>query len=84
MRQSGRAILTAIVAGETNPEQLVILVSDRVSEMVEALRGRVAPHHRFLLQFHLDQVATLEEGDREGRRGDGVRASRPFAPPPNG
>src|SRR5262249_56514716 len=62
--QSGRAILSALVAGETDPEQLVPLVSDRVKarrrEIVEALRGRVTPHHRFLLQLHLDQVATLE------------------------
>ena len=40
-------------------------MSDRVKarrrEIVEALRGRVTPHHRFLLQLHLDQVATLEE-----------------------
>ena len=65
MGQSGRAILTALVARETDPEQLVTLASDRVKarrrEIVEALRGRVTPHHRFLLQLHLDQVATLEE-----------------------
>lgn len=65
MGQSGRAILAALVAGETDPEQLVTLVSDRVKarrcDIVEALRGRVTPHHRFLLQLHLDQVATLEE-----------------------
>ena len=64
MGQSGRAILAALVAGETDPERLVTLVSDRVKarrrEIVEALRGRVTPHHRFLLQLHLDQVATLE------------------------
>jgi transposase len=64
MGQSGRAILAALVAGETDPEKLVALVSGRVKtprrEIVEALRGRVTPHHRFLLQLHLDQVATLE------------------------
>jgi transposase len=64
MGQSGRAILSALVAGETDPEQLVTLASDRVKarrrEIVEALLGRVTPHHRFLLQLHLDQVATLE------------------------
>jgi transposase len=40
MGQSGRAILTALVAGETDPEQLVTLVSGRVKarhrEIVEA------------------------------------------------
>src|SRR5262249_979849 len=35
-------------------------VKARRSEIVEALRGRVTPHHRFLLQLHLDQVDTLE------------------------
>jgi transposase len=62
--QSGRAVLAALVAGETDPERLVPLVSDRVKtprrELLEALRGRVTRHHRFLLKLHLDQVATLE------------------------
>ncbi len=65
MGQSGRAILAALVAGETDPEKLVTLVSNRVKaprrEILEALRGRVTPHHRFLLKLHLDQIATLEE-----------------------
>jgi len=64
MGQSGRAILAALVAGETDPEQLVSLVSDRVKTprrvLLEALQGRVTRHHRFLLKLHLDQVATLE------------------------
>jgi transposase len=65
MGQSGRAVLAAIVGGQTTPEQLATLVSPRVkaprSAIVEALRGHVTAHHRFLLQLHLDQVATLEE-----------------------
>jgi transposase len=65
MGQSGRAILAALAAGETHPERLVTLVSGRVKtprgEILEALRGRVTPHHRFLLRLHLDQVAALEE-----------------------
>jgi transposase len=65
MGQSGRAVLTAIVSGQTSPDQLALLVSARVKaprpDIVEALRGHVTAHHRFLLQLHLDQVATLEE-----------------------
>lgn len=64
MGQSGRAVLAAVVAGETDPERLAPLVSARVKAsrqaLLEALRGHVTPHHRFLLQLHLDQVATLE------------------------
>ena len=29
--------------------------------LIEALRGRVLPHHRFLLKLHLGQVEALEE-----------------------
>jgi transposase len=65
MGQSGRAVLTAIVSGQTSPDQLAPLVSPRVKaprpDIVEALRGHVTAHHRFLLRLHLDQVATLEE-----------------------
>jgi transposase len=61
--QSGRQILTAIIAGESDPAALATLVNYRVrtpqDEIAEALRGRVNDHHRFLLQLHLDQVDAL-------------------------
>lgn len=61
---SGRAILDAIVAGETNPEKLVALASDRLKAsrktLIEALRGNVTPHHRFLIKLHLDQIDALD------------------------
>jgi transposase len=60
---SGRAMLDALVAGETRPEQLVALAKGRLKAsqetLVEALRGHVTPHHRFLLKLHLDQVDAL-------------------------
>lgn len=60
---SGRAILQALIAGETDPERLADLARGRVkasrAEFVEALRGRVTAHHRFLLQTHLQQVDSL-------------------------
>ena len=70
---SGRAIVEALVAGETEPATLAALAHQRVKappeRMAEALRGRVTSHHRFLLRLHLRQVDALEaavaEIDRE-------------------
>ncbi len=61
---SGRAMLKAIIAGETDPGRLVDLTSGRLkatrAQLVQALRGRVTAHHRFLLGLHLTQVEALE------------------------
>jgi len=61
---SGRAILQALVAGETNPERLAELACGRLkasrADLVAAPHGRITAHHRFLLQLHLAQIATLE------------------------
>ena len=70
---SGRAIVEALVAGETDPATLAALAHQRVKapreKLTEALRGRVTSHHRFLLRLHLRQVDALEaavaEIDRE-------------------
>jgi transposase len=63
MGQSGRAVLDALAAGETDPERLRALVGPRVKASPEALRaaltGRVSPHHRFLLGLHLRQIDAL-------------------------
>jgi transposase len=63
--KSGRAILGALVAGETDPEKLADLALRRLRAKKEllrrALQGRVTEHHRFLLRLLLDQVAGLEE-----------------------
>ena len=64
MGQSGRRILDALVAGETDPEKLVQLTSGRLKAgrivLVEALRGRITKHHRFLLKLHLEQIDGLD------------------------
>jgi transposase len=73
MGKSGRAILDAIVAGETDPTKLVEHVGKGVKapreKIVEALRGKVTSHHRFLLKLHLGQADALanaiDEVDRE-------------------
>lgn len=60
---SGRAMLEAMAAGQSDPERLADLAHPRLraprAELVEALRGRVREHHRFLLRLHLGQVDAL-------------------------
>lgn len=64
--QSGRAILHALIAGETDPERLARLARGRLKashgQLVDALHGRVRPHHRFMLKLHLEQIEAIEAG----------------------
>jgi len=61
---SGRAMLSAIIAGEDNPERLAELAVGtarrKKADLVEALRGRVTPHHRAMLKLHLRLIAALQ------------------------
>ena len=61
---SGRAMIEALIAGETDPGPLAALAHRRLKTspdtLREALRGRVTKHHRFLLQLHLRQIDALE------------------------
>ena len=60
---SGRAILAALIVGETDPERLADCADVRVkasrADIIAAVHGRVTPHHRFLLKLHLSQVDVL-------------------------
>jgi transposase len=62
--KSGRAMLNAIIAGETDPARLAGLAHPGVkspqAKLQEALRGRVTAHHRFLLKLHLGQIDQLD------------------------
>lgn len=75
---SGRAILNALIAGETDPERLADLTRGRLkatrADLVDALHGRITHHHRFMLQLHLTQIDTLETaiGTIEARIGDAL------------
>jgi transposase len=64
MGMSGRAILAAIIAGETDPDRLADLTRGRLkasrTDLSEALHGRVTEHHRFVIQLHLAQIDGLE------------------------
>ncbi len=61
---SGRDMLEALCAGETDPVKLADLARKRLREKIPQLRlalaGRVTEHHRFLLRMHLDHLAHLE------------------------
>ncbi len=64
MGKSGRAMIEALIAGETNPVKLASLADRRVKasqeELRESLRGRVTKQHRFLLRLHVDQIDALD------------------------
>jgi transposase len=62
---SGRAMIQALIDGETDPARLAELAHRRIrtspETLREALRGRVTRHHRFLLALHLKQIGALDE-----------------------
>jgi transposase len=84
MGVSGRAMLAALVRGDTDPQELAALAQRRLRrklpQLEQALHGRVQPHHRLLLQSLLAQVTFLEQ---EITALDGVIETtlRPFAAP---
>ena len=61
---SGRRMLKAMIAGETNPAKLAQLGSTRLKcprdELTAALDGRPTAHHRFLIAHHLSLIEELE------------------------
>src|SRR5207245_228646 len=67
---TGRRLLDARAAGESDPERLADLAHDRRlkasrAEFVDALHGRMTPHHRFMLGLHLRQIDALATAVRE-------------------
>ncbi len=63
MGMSGRAMLDAIVAGETDPVVMASLAKGKLcnkrDQLIEALEGRVHPHQRFILAELLCQLDSL-------------------------
>jgi len=60
---SGRAMIEALIAGETDPAVLAALARRLKApndKLRAALRGRVTRHHRFLLRLHLNQIDALD------------------------
>jgi transposase len=85
MGVSGCAVLQAIVDGEVDPQRLAAHVSVRVkasrAEVLEALRGRVRAHHRFMLKLHLSHIDALDKAiaDIEAEVGRGLEPFRQAA-----
>ena len=67
--KSGRAILQALIAGQSDPEKLADLAQGTARKkraaLLEALRGRVSTHHRGLLKVHLELIVALEQAISE-------------------
>ncbi|MDI7277802.1 MAG: IS110 family transposase [Anaerolineae bacterium] len=65
MGVSGRAILEALLAGNTDPELLADLAKGKLrkkrDKLEQALAGRVSDHHRLLLMTHLEIADDLDE-----------------------
>jgi transposase len=61
---SGRTMIEALIAGQSDPDTLAALAHRRIKAppavLREALRGRVTDHHRFLLQLHLQHIDALD------------------------
>ena len=69
MGASGRAMVEALISGESDPARLAKLADCRLKAapeaLREALRGRVTKHHRFLLRLHVSQVDALDRAIAE-------------------
>lgn len=79
---SGRAILRALIAGETDPDRLLAATTGKLQapreRLLEGLRGLPGDHHRFLLRLHLEQIEALERSiaQVEARLEDQLRPFR--------
>jgi len=64
MGVSGRRMIEALAAGESNPLTLAGLADRRLraspQQLCDALRGRVTRHHRFLFALHLRHLDALD------------------------
>ena len=61
---SGRRMLQAVMAGETDAEKMAGLAQqklrDKIPQLREALYGKVSDHHRWMLKLLWDQLLTSE------------------------
>jgi transposase len=61
---SGRRMIEALIAGETNATALATLAHRRIkagpAELEAALRGRVTEHHRFMLRLLLQHIDAID------------------------
>jgi transposase len=61
---SGRRMIEAMIAGESDPASLAALAHRRIKasqeELYEALHGHLTEHHRFLLDLHLRHIDNID------------------------
>jgi transposase len=61
---SGRRMIEAMIEGQTDPQVLAALAHRNLRAsacaLEAALRGRVTPHHRFLLRLHLGHLDAVD------------------------
>lgn len=81
MGASGRAMLEAMIRGETEPQKLADLAQGRLRDkrdsLEQALHGRVEEHQRIMLESLLRQVDYLDEEVRRLDR-EAEKRMRPF------
>lgn len=81
MGVSGRAILEALLSGQTNTEQLAELAKGRlrkkIPQLKQALAGRFREHHRFMITEQLSHIDYLDE-TIERLNGEVAERLRPF------
>ena len=62
-------MVRALIAGETDPRRLAELAQGharkKLTDLEEALRGRVTAHHRTMLRLHMQVIEALEVAIRE-------------------
>jgi transposase len=62
---SARAMLAALLTGETDPDTLALLARGKLrkqrEQLAQALQGQLQPHHRFLFTTHLAHLDCLAE-----------------------
>src|SRR5262245_492885 len=79
--KSGRAMLDALVAGQTDPAQLADLalghLRSKIPQLRLALEGKIRKHHRFLWKRLLHQLRFIEsEIDLLDQRLEGLSGSK--------
>jgi transposase len=61
---SGRRMIEALIAGQTDAQALAALAHGRIraskEELEASLRGRVTAHHRFMLRLHLNHLDAVD------------------------
>lgn len=85
--KSARAMLEALLAGQTDPRKLADLARGRLKakrpQLEEALVGTVKPHHRFLLSEQLVLIDSLDEAIERVSQEIAQRLDPPPDPAPN-